>query len=63
MLITILIFLSLIFIGFLISWKNYKKTVIREEEPFELTELSRNAPTPTPLPEKKKRGRKPKTQS
>jgi hypothetical protein len=63
MLVTILIFLSLISIGFLISWKNYKKTAVFDEEPFELTELSRNAPTPTPIPEKKKRGRKPKTQS
>lgn len=31
-----------------------------EDEPFELTELSKMTPTPTPILEKKKRGRKPK---
>jgi hypothetical protein len=32
-----------------------------EDEPFELTELSKVTPTPTPVyTEKKKRGRKPK---
>ena len=63
MLITILIFFALILIGFLISWKNYKKLHKDDEDGVELTELSSNAPTPTPVPEKKKRGRKPKTQS
>lgn len=31
-----------------------------EDEPFELTELSKMTPTPTPILEKKKRGRKTK---
>lgn len=31
-----------------------------DNEPFELTELSKMSPTPTPIIEKKKRGRKPK---
>jgi hypothetical protein len=35
--------------------------VDREDEPFELTELTTSTPTPTPVyTEKKKRGRKPK---
>jgi hypothetical protein len=34
---------------------------IEDEEPFELTEMSKLSPTPTPvISEKKKRGRKPK---
>jgi hypothetical protein len=59
----ILSFISVIVIGFIISWKNFKKLHKDDEDGVELTELSINAPTPTPLPEKKKRGRKPKTQS
>jgi hypothetical protein len=59
----LLSFISVIVIGFIISWKNFKKLHKDDEDGVELTELSINAPTPTPLPEKKKRGRKPKTQS
>ena len=60
MLSTILFFLSLVTLGFVISWRNYKKDYVKNKEPFDLTELSKNSPTPTPTIEKKKRGRKPK---
>jgi hypothetical protein len=59
----ILSFISVIVIGFIISWKNFKKNYEMNEEPFELTEYAQKTPTPTPTVEKKKRGRKPKTQS
>jgi hypothetical protein len=59
----LLSFITVIVIGFIISWKNFKKLHKDDEDGVELTELSINAPTPTPLPEKKKKGRKPKTQS
>jgi len=59
----LLSFITVIVIGFIISWKNFKKLHKDDEDGVELTELSISAPTPTPLPEKKKKGRKPKTQS
>lgn len=44
---------------FLLETKTLSKYQI-DDEPFELTELSKMTPTPTPIIEKKKRGRKPK---
>ena len=54
-----------ILIFFLVRWFLVLKTKLIsknefDDEPFELTELSKMTPTPTPIIEKKKRGRKPK---
>lgn len=58
LIIGILIFL-LVRWFFLLETKTLSKYQI-DDEPFELTELSKMTPTPTPIIEKKKRGRKPK---
>ena len=54
-----------ILIFFLVRWFFVLETKLIsknefDDEPFELTELSKMTPTPTPIIEKKKRGRKPK---
>ena len=61
MIYTILIFLSIVVFVFAFQWRNYKKTVKSDENPFELTEFAQKMPTPTPTIEKKKRVRKPKS--
>jgi len=65
MLIIIIVMFTCIVISFVVSkWttKIIKKTdSIREDEPFEFTEISTTTPTPTPVYEKNKRGRKSKT--
>ena len=61
MIYTIILFLSIAFVGFFLQWKNFKKQERIKEEPFILTEYAQTKPTPTPTPEKKKRVRKPKT--
>jgi len=65
MFIIIIVMFTCLVISFAVSkWttKIIKKTdSIREDEPFEFTEISTTTPTPTPVYEKKKRGRKPKT--
>ena len=57
----IIIFLSIVLFGFVCQWISYKKSLVKPENPFELTEFVQNTTTPTPTPEKKKRVRKPKT--
>ena len=55
MIYTILIFVSLVVVGFFFQWKTYKSAQKAKENPFELTELSQQTPTPTPSVVKKKR--------
>ena len=57
---SLIIFFSIVLIGFFIQWKRFKKTSVEEENPFELTEFVQNTPTPTPAIEKKKKIRKTK---
>jgi hypothetical protein len=57
--IVILVFFT--FRWFMKTEVDFLKNYHIEDEPFELTELSKVTPTPTPVyTEKKKRGRKPK---
>lgn len=59
----VLVVLILIFFSvrwfFILETKVISKNEF-DDEPFELTELSKMTPTPTPILEKKKRGRKTK---